>query len=416
MAQQETSTISKSMPTSTPSAYEPPLCDYCYDHPGRFTCAGCRKKRYCSKSCQERSWETHIFDCDAKKKIKSFHHLARAVSRDLLPTDQQTLDDWGFDRANSCEGHAGPIMLFGLYTGLLRYLDIPAKTLDQWRRNGVLLEEIKQAYGTIPEGSRGGYYPWLLKNKFTIDRSLPLPNSPEDTANRTLRDGCRFAGETLPASISSIRQHIASMPPKKGACIALCGMLLNRCHPSPIQTLWLDFGFCIGGQYSELCAGRLYQKLVASASFREILGAYETCGMVALFRKKGLTSDPDYKCISEQFEDVMSGSGRGTFKSSWNLKQFIQAKTDNPKSDVAIIPSVRVDYGFMNCTDAHDLATLINLYQEYFQSDKNNCIHLHNACIKGALFEYLGNFSEVPLKESHRRLLRNLYPLPDPGF
>lgn len=415
MAQKESRTGIESEPQLSSDHLESPLCDYCDTFPGSYTCTGCKKRRYCGKKCQERSWETHIFDCDAKKPIKSFHHLARAISQDLLPTDQQTIDEWGFDRACFSQD-GGPNMLFGLYTGLIRYLDIPAKTLDQWRKKGVLLQEIKKAYETLPANSRGGYFPWLLRNEYVLNMSEPLPTSPEAMANKHTRDGWGFAGQNRSAPDSVIRSGILSMPSRKQECLFLCGGLLNHCHPNPSQSLWINFGFCVGGQYSELCAGRLYQKLVTSATFQEILTAYETSGMVALFRKKGLTSNPDYRWLSEQFEDIMSGSGTGMRKSSWDLKQFVQVKMDDPSATFHMTNSVRFDYGFKNCSGAADLTALQKLFEEYFQSDDNNCIDLHNACIKGELFEYLSKFTKAPLTQQHRRLLKNSYPLPQSAF
>lgn len=416
MAQKETRT--GSAPMAQPVTVDPPssnpLCDYCDTFPGKYTCTGCKKKRYCGKECQERSWESHIFDCDANRPIKSYHRLARAIFKDLLPTDQQTIDDWGFDRACFSEdGDRGPFMLFGLYAGLIKYLDLPAKTVDQWRRKGVLLQEIKKTYEQIPAGSRGEYFPWILRNEFVLDFSQPLPRSPDDMVNKLRRDGWNYAGEDRSVPDLVMRKSLSSMSSEKQECILLCSLLLNKCHPNPSQSIWLHFGFCVGGQYSELCAGRLYQALVASSTFQEILTAYETSEMVALFRRKGLTSSADYRWLSNQFEDVMSGSGSGMRKSSWDLKQYTQVKMDDPSTDFQLVNSARVDYGFSNCVGVTDFTVLLNLYQKYFQSDDNNCIDLHNACIKGQLFEYLGDFTKTPLTQQHRRLLKNPYPLPD---
>ncbi|KAJ3550576.1 hypothetical protein NMY22_g380 [Coprinellus aureogranulatus] len=157
--------------------FEQHYCDCCGDAEGKFTCSGCKKRRYCGEECQKRAWEVHIFECDTRKPIKSYNHLARDVILDEIPSNPQTREDFGFNRADLSpeSGMDGSQRLFGLYVGLIKILGVSAKTVDQWRRNGTLLEEIKKKYEPIPEDFRGLYYPWLLRNQFVLDRSMPIP-------------------------------------------------------------------------------------------------------------------------------------------------------------------------------------------------------------------------------------------------
>ncbi|KAH6900890.1 hypothetical protein BKA70DRAFT_1312859, partial [Coprinopsis sp. MPI-PUGE-AT-0042] len=71
--------------------------------------------------------------------------------------------------------------------------------------------------------------------------------------------------------------------------------------------------------------------------------------------------------------------------------------------------SVRVDYGFMNCRNEGERRMLLGLYRLYFDSETPapRPLDLHQACIRGQLFEHLGAFPQVNLVEEHRRLLKN---------
>ncbi|KAF6766147.1 hypothetical protein DFP72DRAFT_865734 [Ephemerocybe angulata] len=147
-----------------------PECGMCFEAPGKQVCSGCHKARYCSRSCQERAWEIHIFKCNTTRKPKSYQLLVRDIAEDCIPTNRKVLRDWGFDR---CKTEREITYLFNVYVGTYKILDIPMKTLDQWRRSGVLFEELKKIHDGMPEEARGAYLPWLMKNKHILDPSPP---------------------------------------------------------------------------------------------------------------------------------------------------------------------------------------------------------------------------------------------------
>ncbi|KAH6883759.1 hypothetical protein BKA70DRAFT_1341422 [Coprinopsis sp. MPI-PUGE-AT-0042] len=394
-------------------------CRRC-DRPFRFTCTACKKARYCGKECQERDWCLHIFDCNTNKPIKTFHYLAKAIAQDLLPTDGRTLEDWGFRRAEACpEPVPGPNYIFGLYVGLVKYCNIEPKTLDQWRRKGILLQEIKKVYEPIPENRRGGYYPWLLRNEYVLDLSQPIPSDTHAAmADKLLKTAWSFATGAPHISADETITVPKTWEKKKIECLLLCGMILERGRPAPsgFEEMWVHYGFCVGGLWEEMQVASLYTSLLRRTSFQEFFDTIESSGMINLLKSKvswpqGFVGGDEE--ISKEFEDVMSGSGQGVYKSVWWLKAFVQRQVELVNPDFQIIPSIRVDYGFMNCRNDTERRTLLGLYRLYFESEnpKPRPLELHQACIKGQLFEHLSTFPRVKLREEHRRLLKNPYPL-----
>ncbi|TEB29652.1 hypothetical protein FA13DRAFT_620319 [Coprinellus micaceus] len=250
-------------PTAPTSSNQPQasaeshLCEVCCEEVAKYTCTDCKTKRYCGRECQERSWETHIFDCVTHEPIKSYHHLARAIREDLIPTNQSTLQEWGFDRA---QYSAGPInglsCLLGVYGDMIKAGGHRAKALDQWRRKGSLFTEIKKTYEAIPEGYRGGYYQWLLQNEHVFNNSQPTPNSAGVIANSIAQAGWAYAtNDTRARSLAHIRQETEKWSSLRRNCFLLCGMTLNQIRPHPVQDEWVLFGFCVGDQYTELRTG-----------------------------------------------------------------------------------------------------------------------------------------------------------------
>ncbi|KAH6909637.1 tRNA synthetases class I-domain-containing protein [Coprinopsis sp. MPI-PUGE-AT-0042] len=312
--------------------------------------------------------------------------IARAIVRDLLPTDGRTLEDWGFRPAEACPERVpgpGPNCLFGLYVGLVNYCNIEPKMLDQWRRKGILLQEIKKVYEPIPEERRGGYYPWLLRNEYVLDLSQPVPSDTHASmAERCLKTAWAFAKGTPHLSADQIMTVGKSWGHKKYECLILCGTILEGARPGPdaFEEMWVHYGFCVGGLWEEM-------------------------------QPQGFARGDQE--ISKEFEDVMSGSGQGVYKSVWWLKAFVQRQVELVNPDFQMRPSVRVDYGFMNCRNEGERRMLLGLYRLYFDSETPapRPLDLHQACIRGQLFEHLGTFPQVRLVEEHRRLLKNPYPL-----
>jgi hypothetical protein len=347
--------------------------------------------------------------------------LTHAIFADLLPGDKNTKEEWGFNRAKSTqEGPIGPNYLLGLYQGLVKFLDIDMQQLDQWRRQGKLVPEIKVVFEKIPVASRGGYYPWLLRNEWVLDRSKPIPSSntssASDIANAILRSGWNYATNNRPASVDTMRTTISSWPARKQECVTLCGLVLHSYSPSPDLDLWLRFGFCAGDRRSEAEVLEMYKNLLRMASFDEFYRAYDEGQLASLFAKKGLTQSAGYNRIEEEFKDVVEGSARGVVKSAWHLKVAINVNPNQlrPQEGLKIQQSVYADYGWKNCADLQSMNRLLRVYQQYFNSPLANCLKLHSACITGTLAVYLTGIPGVSLQRADIPLFKNFYPLPPP--
>jgi hypothetical protein len=147
------------------------LCQFCREEPGNRKCSGCSRAWYCSRKCQKDAWFLHKFDCNAGNPTTA-DYLVLACVQDVIPTHQQTLIDYGFQRAFTEENQS---RLIGLYIGLTNksLLGVSAKTLHRWRKDGVLIPEIIKQFESLPPFNRGGYYPWFLENQWVLDGKTP---------------------------------------------------------------------------------------------------------------------------------------------------------------------------------------------------------------------------------------------------
>lgn len=71
------------------------------------------------------------------------------------------------------------------------------------------------------------------------------------------------------------------------------------------------------------------------------------------------------------------------------------------------IPSVNVDYGFVNCRTFEETCILMEVYRKVLETA--NPLELHQACVAGDLFQFAESY--VRMEERWRSLLRNVYPL-----
>ena len=71
------------------------------------------------------------------------------------------------------------------------------------------------------------------------------------------------------------------------------------------------------------------------------------------------------------------------------------------------VPSVSVDYGFINCRTFEETCTLMEIYGKVLKT--GNPLELHQACVAGDLFQFASGY--VPMEERWRSLMRNPYHL-----
>lgn len=371
---------------------------------GKLRCKGCKNAWYCSPACQKFAWTFHIFDCKAKGTIRTAHHLARACRQDLMPTDAQTLRDYGFERI--CDPEAVSKLL-GLYQGLfiLHKYRLEPRELDKWLREGTLAQHIKDTFEAVPAHTRGGYYPWFLENQWVLDPSVPVPEG----------SGVEALGERMEAKLWDTlgperkAEHDAGRWPRESiVCMVIYRFLLSGLHPSPISSSeeYIGFGFCTADDmYEEMQIARIYTTLMGRCTFEEFCKAYETNGLIALMKAKGITTG-----VTKHFEHVVTGLGHGARESVWDLKQFVYGDGER-----RIIPSITCDYGFMNCRTPSEREELLVVYKAAFEGRGFDAMELHAECIKGHVYEYVLKFQKFSKEEKRKfvRLMKNPYPLPE---
>ena len=389
------------------------LCQSCEEErEGKWKCSACNSQVvYCSKACQIVAWPHHIFDCyDYRgKTVPSAYYLARACYRDLLPIDKQTLEDYGFNKAFTPYNQT---MLMGLYQGLFKYLEINPKTVLSWKRKGILIQEIKKVFEEIPPQNRGGYYPWFLEHQDLLDPSHePSTKVIDDFRLESVTRAWRhIGGRPLPIStaLNDIKIEKATWPRRKRDCFDLCELVLSDFHPSPSLCIWLSFGFCTTrNQYDEMQLGIAYRTLVTSCSFEEFYQAYDSCSLVQLFSSKNINLEK----FSLHLADFLANAPLMN-KSVWNLKQFVVAD----EQDSVPVPSVKVDYGFINCRNEEEEVQLKEVYKNIFKEDSNaDPLKMHEACLQGKIYDYVTTTLKLKEKDQgplFRRLMKNIYPLP----
>ncbi|TFY56595.1 hypothetical protein EVJ58_g7541 [Rhodofomes roseus] len=129
-------------------------------------CKGCTlsSANYCGRDCQEQDWPEHKFECNAKcGQLDEADRLVRAVHRHHIPDDIDTLEEYGFVLA----ARIGNLHeLFDFWVDFIVTLEIPAKSLRQWRRNRVLCQVIELGYAKTGLAGRSQPFKWTLEDVY----------------------------------------------------------------------------------------------------------------------------------------------------------------------------------------------------------------------------------------------------------
>ena len=188
-------------------------------------------------------------------------------------------------------------------------------------------------------------------------------------------------------------------PPEKRYALLFYVQICNGIKPDVDEDNWISLGFCTAPDAvseDRLCSA--YESLVGRCTFNEFWGSMAESAIVELFDKYGLT---DIISPMRNFKDFMA-SVKKWHQSVWELKRFTRMNVSDP------FRAVVVDYGFMNCKDAHQRMQLRSMYQEYFERGEDE-MRLHEACVAGQLASFLQTvFGGLPVPSE---ILRNFYPL-----
>jgi len=105
----------------------------------------------------------------SKRPFTSADYLWGSIAGDLVPEDEDVLEDFGFNNLLSSMEKS---FLLGVYGGLYLSSKFSAEDIHEWRVGGILVDKIKEFYYSIPENSRGQYFPWFLKNLHVLERPM----------------------------------------------------------------------------------------------------------------------------------------------------------------------------------------------------------------------------------------------------
>ncbi|KAK7034685.1 hypothetical protein VNI00_012092 [Paramarasmius palmivorus] len=306
--------------------------------------------------------------------------MLQACRRDLLPSDPQTREDYGFERAGEFASE-----LLGLFQGLT-YIkrDLTAKELHRWRKDGILVQKIKEVFYSYPEQHRGGYFPWFLQNQWVLDGSEPIPeeHQPEALRDRMMKKAWERIGRDQST-------ELRSWPEGKQECFWHYAMICSSSHPPPDMDMWLRGGYCVArDEYHEMQVSRMYIKLFETCTFEEYYSAY----------KSNTTGD---RISREATHRLVIPSPIFSLV----LKRcFINDTME---------PAVNVDYGFFNCKTPAERDALAHKYRAVFQAKDFDEVKLHEACMQGKIFEYVKERVSMTKEERKmmKRLMKNPYPL-----
>ncbi|CAE6480215.1 unnamed protein product [Rhizoctonia solani] len=379
-------------------------CDHCEaERSDLSACSGCRRAWYCGSGCQKADWKFQRLRCLPPSKLTSADRLAIAAIADFLPNenDVQVFRDYGIARAQVPRSEN---YLLGLFQGMIRYGEVDPREIHRQRLAGTLIDFIKQHYEKIPIQARGGYYPWFLKNQHLLEPPEFVDMSSIALNDDSIQQTWIFIGGPASDNLAHIKSRVQVWPKEKRAAFRFVQFLLHAGFQlSPDLPEWIHFGFCgCKSRDEEANLWNSYIKLIKAVSFEKFHAAYNSSSLPALFSANELT-------IKNPFIlDILGGTPRVN-KSVWDLKQF--ALGDYQK----LIPSVTVDYGFMNCGDPQSQETesvihsLKQVYKRVFTAPNANPLKLHEACLQGKLFQYVRGVVQVDLRFAP--LMKNIYPL-----
>ncbi|CAN9411672.1 unnamed protein product [Alternaria alternata] len=272
-----------------------------------------------------------------------------------MPDEGDVLEDFGFNNTSSYQDRT---YLLGLYRGLYLSGSFSAEDLHKWRTGGILAEKIEEFYYGIPEQSRGGYFPWYLQNRHVLSR----PGTEGEGSQHLI---ATFYDKVKSYLDVNDRNKTAKelKPEAKRDAYNLLATVSHQFMPNPIEKNWYSFGFvtCRGKDEENILAeiyrclllksgggffSDVYQSLRAHnqpVNFTQFWKAYEAGTLIQLMDASSLKDSRSRLPFLEVFLSVPRACGR---PSVWGLKWMLEI---NDPTNFEPIPSVSVDYGFINC-------------------------------------------------------------------
>ncbi|KAH8806868.1 hypothetical protein DL96DRAFT_1763937 [Flagelloscypha sp. PMI_526] len=337
-------------------------------------------------------------------KVTTAEKLVVACIKDTLPPDSDVCTDHRFDRFPTLWEKR---CLLGLYTGLTHklLLGIRPAQLDHWLRNGVLSKEIVQAFETLPEQNRGGYYPWFKENLGTFD-SLEA-EGPDLSVIFERARACLDAND----------RHVKVgdlVPEAKQEAFVFYALIASGFSPEPSMEEWFDFGFDSLERSLPESAEKIFPRRPPCCTFTEFWKAFEEGSLIDLFKKHGFSEQlsklpshlSDFLSAPAWNMEHFSSGGGPVVPSVWALKHYIAV--GNPWDDKFLPMPLQLDYGFRNCRGASpQKEELFHIYASVLA--RADPLELHQACIQGRLFDFCSQYTQID--QSKKKIMQNPYPL-----
>jgi len=375
-------------------------------------CSRCHGKWYCSLSCEEADVYSHRFAC-SRGAITTADMLLRDCFADQLPEDPQVREDFGFVR---CRNKTEESHLCGLYQGIFKLFDVDAAELHRWRIEGILAEKIIETFSAHPKDSRGGYYPWFLRNQHVLDQQHQAVRDEDDPDLHVQRMLAKARPYLSPWDRNTPVQDL--VPWAKQNCFFFLALLLDSALPPPRMPhldLWYDFGFavCCANLHDESTLANVYQNLLLgnrpirdyfaslgsgttftpadfpTCTFEQFWKAWEAGTLMDLFDTYGnYGGRASYgESIDFQFPDLREflsypgGPGSVIRPSVWRLRQFlaVEGTGANLFTVAPTISRAAIEYGFEPGLDVRTRLDLHAFYTKIFERG------VHAAEVDGAL-------------------------------
>jgi hypothetical protein len=384
-------------------------CKHCHKKSENLRrCAACSIVWYCNSQCQKSDWPIHLVDCNPGRPITTADRLVAFVHQKIPPKDDQTCRDYGFTHTL---GFDELKLRLRVYHVLIVELEVKAKTIHQWLTEGNLGKMMRETFDArlSLDRRRQADYLWFCDNQSTFDRDTRsfLTNAAVLSYNAH-RTAWQFIGGNPLDSMEHIASSIRSFTADQRHCFHFIMVLLAKMRPGPGQGLksmlhsWIFFGLCAcATQEDETSLVSGYQLLILFISFDKFCQAYTSSSLPKLF------ADSGFPITNRFILDVLSSRN---YKSVWYLKDFVFADDEMARNGSAP-PSIGLDYGFFNCQNVDEVIALRSAYKQVLSPTDADPLALHEACLRGELFEYVKQKARLKPQQLFKRLMKNPYPL-----
>ena len=260
-------------------------------------------------------WTRHKFKCLLDRPLDRVDTMVLDLINDRLPSDEGVLADFGFSQFD----HASDQMfLFGLYRGLLKFPNVGDRKLHRWQSEGTLSDNITKFFKTLPESSRGRYFPWFLKHREQFNAVPKKLLSLKERAEEWFTPYLHLLDKDDPENLRDLE------PWAKRYAFIYYASAMRQYHSRAEEPTWLHLGLCTARNEQEenQIAGMVW-RLTQRCTFKEFWDVMYCSNLIALLDDNGFG---DMRKSFPNFERVLNKAARSleSFRTSDNSCTLIQ--------------------------------------------------------------------------------------------